>query len=497
MLWKRTILSQPSTDPPGQPCPAEDSPHRVRALPCNTHACPVQEDEQDQEQRPTPVPGSPQVLPSQSVKVDFLWGVEGFRGRAPSAGEDPLSGLASPTVAQQRSQPILDPKFDLSDPRAQEAALEACLRLQASGELFRREYRLRCPMRAFRDWLQRSGPRQHGSDEPIFPLEAPGLFDSWFQTWIRTEGAGFGSMVGFRPDGGVAWISASAVTWVGADLPANLLLPHYTRIQGLMAGLNQDSPSTFQGFQTSQRWSLMRVELAFIDGLILGIATSSVLIFLSILAFTQELWLSVLVQTVILGVLGCVLGCIGLWGWPLGVVECLVIPICLGLCIDYSLHIAHAYSSADHFRAQQKGSMETSKDFPGGVETESSSSSSMSVSQSIPPSSSSSREDILTSLPVIAPSVCLAALTSVGAMVFLLFAKIHLISKVGQIIAVTLTFGLMYSLFALPPLLLFVGRKDPFRWGYRNMKRLYHHRTPTRRSSEVEEGSVKKKDRKG
>ena len=69
-------------------------------------------------------------------------------------------------------------------------------------------------------------------------------------------------------------------------------------------------------------------------------------VFVTMLILLADIWGSILVMICVTMTLVNVMGYMHFWGQTIDVVSSVIIIISIGLCVDYSAHIAHAFLSA-------------------------------------------------------------------------------------------------------------------------------------------------------
>ena len=69
-------------------------------------------------------------------------------------------------------------------------------------------------------------------------------------------------------------------------------------------------------------------------------------VFITMLILLADIWGSILVMICVTMTLVNVMGYMHFWGQTIDVVSSVIIIISIGLCVDYSAHIAHAFLSA-------------------------------------------------------------------------------------------------------------------------------------------------------
>lgn len=217
----------------------------------------------------------------------------------------------------------------------------------------------------------------------------------------------------------VSYIRGTVLTYIDKSLGGVQMKPNYDRWEDWMDGWNARAPAMAgPGFQASGEWSRMRVELAFISGTISSISISVATVAVTILVFTHNAWLMLFTVGCILCIVACLLGLFVVWGWSLGALEAISVPLVVGLSVDYALHLGHSYNhagSADPDDPTHKPSFDR-------------------VAR------------MRAALIQIGPSVVSAAATTIGAMFVLYFCQIHVFKEIGIIVSVTLLLGIYFSI---------------------------------------------------
>ena len=351
-----------------------------------------------------------------------------------------LFGVASVDMSnadnQNPGEPLFDPAFDPSTSAAQSHLLAFCNALfnnsHARHDLFR------CPMLTYSQWMRDAVKH---TDWPVTP---PSLFTSTFLQFMRSyDSRDLETDVGFelvRGGGGqvegngtvdrmrMTFMRASTRTLVDKDLSGLLLQGEYEWWEGWFEGWNERAPVEVKGVQTSSTWPRMKTELAFISGTLMSMLLSIVIVSLSILIFTGNAWLMLFTSLIITCIVLCLLGFFVLWGWPLGALEAISVPLVVGLSVDYCLHLSHAYAAVasegdDSTHEGKKGTPWERKS--RGAQR---------------------RAQTRRALLRIGPSITAASLTTIACMSVLLLCRIVVFVEFGLIVAVTLAMGLVFTM---------------------------------------------------
>ena len=289
----------------------------------------------------------------------------------------------------------------------------------ARPELFK------CPLLEFRDWVKAARGEQTW---PIVPSERfHSLMLEWMDSYSAREyetDVGFSSSQPPR----VVMLRLSTRTFVDKDLSGLLLKPEFDYWEGWMEQWNSRAPQQAKAVQTSSTWPRMKTELAFLSGTVWSLVCSVVIVSASILLFTSNVLLMAFTTLCILSVVLCLLGLFVLWGWPLGAMEAISVPLVVGLAVDYCLHLSHAYNTASD---PSTGKRLTDR-----------------------------RDRARQALLEVGPSITAAALTTVACMLVLLACRIVVFVQFGIILAVTLALGIALTLSTFLAALLIAGPSD-------------------------------------
>jgi hypothetical protein len=98
------------------------------------------------------------------------------------------------------------------------------------------------------------------------------------------------------------------------------------------------------GFQTTQLYLFMVTQNEMVRGAIMGIILSLVIAFIVLVIATKNWWIAGLGIFNIIGIVVVFLGLVPLLGWSLGEYECIFMIATVGLSVDYTAHLLHAYN---------------------------------------------------------------------------------------------------------------------------------------------------------
>lgn len=101
------------------------------------------------------------------------------------------------------------------------------------------------------------------------------------------------------------------------------------------------------GFQTSENWYRVNLEIIAIYGSLYGIVISSLLCALVIVFLTHNWRIVLAILLTILNIILTMLGFFVAFGWTIGIVEAITLSIVVGNSLDYCIHLTEGYMSAD------------------------------------------------------------------------------------------------------------------------------------------------------
>eukprot|EP00929_Paragymnodinium_shiwhaense_P118685 TRINITY_DN90599_c0_g1_i1.p1 TRINITY_DN90599_c0_g1~~TRINITY_DN90599_c0_g1_i1.p1 ORF type:complete len:1158 (-),score=242.28 TRINITY_DN90599_c0_g1_i1:478-3951(-) len=209
----------------------------------------------------------------------------------------------------------------------------------------------------------------------------------------------------------VAWISInSTVSYSAGDKQEQ-----FDMYEGVVSKFKGTLPSLFQ---TCQMYSWMTTERYLVISVAQAVAISTAFcgIVLVIMTGNWIMGLSGLISVVF--ITGVTTGIMASAGWELGIGEALCIIVVIGVSVDYSVHLAHAYNHSDLPTREEKVRMAAM---------------SMGIS-------------LLGGLA-----------TTVGASLFLAFADVLFFRSFGTFLCVTVLISIFAALTFLMPLLLLIG----------------------------------------
>ena len=345
-------------------------------------------------------------------QVHVIWGVKGVDRTGVNLWDESDLGRV-----------VWDDEFDASDPEAQMALLRACDELPKRKELKVAEGSVQCVMGAFRDWeVERSKlPLAGNVTWPMAPSEFRTRFGAFIlanQEWglrlsvVRDENCTFR----------LRHLVASFTIAVERHAPAAELKPIYDAWERVLAEFNDDAPpSAAFALQSSAIWVLMAIAQLLMMYALTMILTLAAVGAVVLLVATRSPRLVFCCTLTILNIVATFTGLMVWWfEMELGMIECVVLMVSVGLMLDPLTHVAHAFNEASGSKAQRTSAA-------------------------------------LTSLGI---SVVSAALSTAGSCICLFFCTINFFEHFGQLLVLLLLVTVIYTNVFLAPLLCLAGPSD-------------------------------------
>lgn len=208
-----------------------------------------------------------------------------------------------------------------------------------------------CWVKDFRDYVVARGHR--------YPLQ-PSVFDEHILDFSTN------AIVGEPP---MTLLSPSAYLWFRDDrlkagsftfkvnvhkdsTPAEEVMKYKTSWDDYIAAWNSEAtPSATGAFHISWQWVKAEAAKELVSSTFTTLVVLMVLAFGSMLLFTSDLTLSILVVSLTLGVvIGVAFFMLVLLGWALGPIEVIALIVFIGYAVTYSLHVAHKYGHSGECR---------------------------------------------------------------------------------------------------------------------------------------------------
>ena len=218
----------------------------------------------------------------------------------------------------------------------------------------------------------------------------------------------------------------------------------------------------------------MFTEVSAVQGTIWAIVIIGFSAFLTVLLFTASVRMSACVVTNITAILSCVLAFFYLAGHKLGIVEAVSITVLLGSSVDYSLHIADAYTECCIAAGEQTETTGVA------AESERGTGFNTAVARATPQVQSETLQPVGMQLPAggagwqkkrrqalaheavlrIGGPVWHAAITTFLSVICLVGASIVIFAEFGRVIAASVFSSITFALLLLPSLLAQCGPVD-------------------------------------
>lgn len=170
-------------------------------------------------------------------------------------------------------------------------------------------------------------------------------------------------------------------------------------------------------FPITQEYANWETDAVIASELYRNIGLSMACVFVTMLILLADIWGSILVMLCVMMTLVDVMGYMHFWGLTIDVVSSIVVIISIGLCVDYSAHIGHAFLT-------QKGSK---------------------------------KERSIVALQNIGPAVLNGGFSTFLALVLLVTSDSYVFSTFFKVFFLVIVFGLFHGLIFLPALLSVIG----------------------------------------
>jgi hypothetical protein len=190
-------------------------------------------------------------------------------------------------------------------------------------------------------------------------------------------------------------------------------------------------------FHTSALWVSSETSDALLSSTYLTLTIVIVLAFLSMVAFTRHIGLSLIVVTSTIGIVsGLAFFMLYPMGWGFGPIEVIALIVFVGYALDYSLHIAHKYGSPEALVDDLMDDRLEDLD---------------------PETKTVRYERVRYALKSIGGAALGSALTTMGASSFLLMCTLTLFLKIGIVVIAITLISILSALVPLPAALLIFG----------------------------------------
>mmetsp|Transcript_59645 Transcript_59645/g.136805 ORF Transcript_59645/g.136805 Transcript_59645/m.136805 type:complete len:1076 (-) Transcript_59645:308-3535(-) len=320
--------------------------------------------------------------------------------------------------AENRGELILDEQFELHTADAQHALLGFCGALRnascAVDGCSRPPYTLVVP-EAVVCWLEAMRDSYNHS-LPTGEAFAPAV-----GAWLRSaDGAAHSRAVGLI-DGELAFTSVSFQSTLRDDLPGKVVRGYYREWKAFLDGFVATAPPALRTafVSTGGTFVWMVTEAELVQGIYTGFAICFPVAFLVLCVATSSLRISSFAVVSIAMIVGCLLGFVHVaLDWSLGVGESIAGTIVIGLAVDYTVHLGHAYTESDSWSREAKTT------------------------------------DALTQMGV---TVVAGGITTLGSSVFMYACQVTFFTKMATLIGGTIAFSLLFSLLFFMPLCALAG----------------------------------------
>jgi len=344
----------------------------------------------------------------ETLKMEIMWGVLGI-DRQKSSSIAPLGdGI-------KQGNPVWDETFDITDPIAQISILTTCQ--FAKQGLLQDGFAEDCFMEDIANYARQSGIG--------FPVPKDRFLSLAMQ--VSPPKA---LRLGYAQDGRkILW----ARIYIKSKIPPNLasfeLYEHFRHFETFVETRNRLSPSTCnKAWQTTNKWLPMMTEVAAVHGIVRSVAIAVTFALACVMLFIHSFRVAVFCTLIVASIVTCTFGILAAAGWSLGTVEAICITMLVGLSVDYAVHICDSFVNNG---LSEEGHLMASR-----------------------------ADRITAALGHVGTPVLHSACTTILASLVLCFCQIQLLVKVGIVIAVNASIGIVMTIVFLPALLALVGPEN-------------------------------------
>lgn len=191
-----------------------------------------------------------------------------------------------------------------------------------------------------------------------FPM-SPSSYADELLNWLLYDGEGqsYRMTVGFfnltktnlrnpRPRK-ISWLSYTFKSRLSQTMSSARQLEEWRKWQDWIDSTSAKAPEGVnKPFHTNWQWSRAWMETSLVQGIVGGLAFSSAVALVSLVAVVGNVITSLFATLVIIVNIAVVLGLFWLLGWSLGAIEAISITVLVGLSVDYvfrTIPLAHVY----------------------------------------------------------------------------------------------------------------------------------------------------------
>merc|ERR1719285_128302 len=236
---------------------------------------------------------------------------------------------------------VFDDTFDLTSSAAQQHIYDYCTSLEADPTLvLNQEGSTSCFMADFKAYVGSEWPKDYSSEQDLV-----GDLNSFLESPLG-EGYGLVNAIGIKDDR-LLYVEVRTRSPIN-DLAASSSekKDNQDAHKAFLAEWNgKKVPGVANAKMTSvgEAWPTIETEPFFRIGAMQGVAIAVSIAFFVLLAFTQNILISIFAVVAIFGVMLSVSIFILAAGWKFGTTESVAVVIVIGFSVDYVVHLGHSY----------------------------------------------------------------------------------------------------------------------------------------------------------
>jgi len=264
-----------------------------------------------------------------NIEIATIWGVKGIDrsnyGTWQAGGGDV----------------VFDDEFDLTSSEAQQHIYDYCTSIEADPTLVLNQAgSTSCFMVDFKAYIGSEWPKDYSSEQDLV-----GDLNSFLQSPLG-EGYGLVNAIGIKDDR-LLYVEVTTRSLIN-DLTASSSekKDNQDAHKAFLAEWNGKKVAGVANAKMTsvgEAWPIIETEPFFRIGAMQGIAIAVSIAFFVLLAFTQNILISIFAVVAIFGVMLSVSIFILAAGWKFGTTESVAVVIVIGFSVDYVVHLGHSY----------------------------------------------------------------------------------------------------------------------------------------------------------
>ena len=286
------------------------------------------------------------------IQVNVMYGVDKSNPMTyPSSNQIIPTDTGSFVSNNENATCNYDTGFDWS-PATQNQLIQDCEDAAANADMVPGN-EVYCILNALRDYDPASFPY---TSEAALRTALENFYATPQYASYQTNFSGYSYHTGFSPDSAsgngikALWNSFNTTIPVNINPDPLVMQPHYDKWETYVAAR---PTASIAPFHSSSLWFMFNMLSALLSNALVTAGFAVAASFIILLMVTLNVWLSIIATICICVVILGVLAIVFLLGGALGMFECLVMILSIGLAVDYAVHITHFYSISKGTRKEK------------------------------------------------------------------------------------------------------------------------------------------------